>query len=107
MKRAEDSRFAPGEWEFVSGTIENNEKAEDCILREVKEETGLSGKLMNSKSAFEIIDNDGRWIVIPFYVSVENAEILISTEHSAFAWMDTHEIESIPYMHDMKKLWSE
>lgn len=35
LKRADDSKFAAGEWEFVSGSIEGSETAEDCIVREV------------------------------------------------------------------------
>jgi 8-oxo-dGTP pyrophosphatase MutT (NUDIX family) len=106
LKRANDSHFAPGEWEFLSGTIDSNETAEECIKREVNEETGLIVNVLEAKPVFEITDKDGRWVVIPYEAKVDLSDVKISDEHSEFAWMHRNEIEIIPYMQDMKSLWA-
>jgi NAD+ diphosphatase len=38
--------FEPGRWSVVSGFLERGERAEDCAVREVKEETGLDVEIV-------------------------------------------------------------
>jgi len=45
LKRSKTRRCSPNLWEFASGFIKEGESAEETILREVKEETSLKGKL--------------------------------------------------------------
>lgn len=44
LKRSPTEKMYPGLWQFVSGSIEDREKAVDAALRELKEETGMSPK---------------------------------------------------------------
>ena len=41
LKRAENQVY-PGLWQMVTGKIEDNEKAYQTAIREIKEETGLT-----------------------------------------------------------------
>ncbi|RKX72236.1 hypothetical protein DRP43_01215 [candidate division TA06 bacterium] len=62
-----------GKWAFPCGFIEYGETAEDACLRELKEETGLSGtikSLYNVKSAE--IDIYGHLIIIAYIVLVDD-----------------------------------
>ena len=40
--------FEPGRWSVVSGFIPKGERAEDAAVREVKEETGLDARIVDS-----------------------------------------------------------
>jgi len=44
LHRAKDEKIYPGIWQFISGSIEGNEKAYKGALRELTEETGMKPK---------------------------------------------------------------
>ena len=99
LKRASDSQFAPNEWELVSGFMDNGETAEQTILREVKEELNVSGSILKSLPIYEMNDNDGRWVVIPYLVLLDdNKTIKISDEHSELKWMTIEEMSQFEYL---------
>ncbi|MFD8263128.1 NUDIX domain-containing protein [Streptomyces griseoluteus] len=42
LQRSEGEKFLPGAWGVPCGKIEFGEELEDAVLREMKEESGLS-----------------------------------------------------------------
>jgi mutator protein MutT len=102
-KRAATKKFAPNQWEFISGFIDDGETAEETILREVKEELNVEGKIISSSSPFDIIDDEGKWIIIPFLVEVDTRDVKINPEdHSEIKWVVADELEKysdlIPFL---------
>ena len=71
------------EWDFVGGKINFNEDTEECLKREVKEETNLNIKNLNILKPLNLIFND-----VPVFVLLYTAEIScdssisVSYEHS-------------------------
>ena len=59
-----------GSWIYPGGHCELNENPEDCLKREVKEETGYSIKVVES-SIFKYFDDQVRSISVPFCVLEE------------------------------------
>ena len=89
------TRAVQGIWAGVSGKIEEGEKAWQAILREIKEETGLTPEKLYSADTceqFYEIDKDSIWIAPVFvaYVS-DNAAVTINEEHSEFGWFTLEE----------------
>ncbi len=41
-RRKKDSRLNPNKWEFPRGKVEPNEIYEECVIRKVKEEFGIT-----------------------------------------------------------------
>ncbi len=94
-KRASTKKFSPNEWEFISGFIEEKETLEETILREIFEETSLKGKILATSSPFVIIDNVGRWIVIPYIVQSESDIIQLNAkDHSEYLWVKKVELKN-------------
>jgi 8-oxo-dGTP pyrophosphatase MutT (NUDIX family) len=93
LKRNHNRSSSPDKWQFVSGFIKERESAEDATLREVKEETGLDGKIASSGKVFEVTDKWGRWILTPFLISVMSDKIVIDpNEHSEYKWILPQEV---------------
>jgi 8-oxo-dGTP pyrophosphatase MutT (NUDIX family) len=96
-KRADNKKFAPGHWEFISGFIEEAEPAERTIMRELKEEIGAEGTIEETLNIYQFGDEDGRWIVVPFLISVKDPDIRTNpAEHSEGKWVTWNELEQMP-----------
>ena len=95
LKRNAQRRTSPNKWQTPSGFINEGESAEEAVLREVKEETSLEGAIKKSGSAFEVVDEWGRWIIIPFLISVNSDKVVIDKrEHSEFRWVKVNDISN-------------
>jgi len=86
--------YPSGHWDFVKGKMEKGENPLDTVVREAKEETGISD--LNFIEGFEEnIEYDfqfeGELIhkKVVFYLAKTNTEkIIISHEHLDFVWLD-------------------
>ncbi len=86
--------YPSGHWDFVKGKIETGENPLDTVIRETKEEAGISD--LNFVEGFEEnIEYDfqfeGELIhkKVVFYLAKTNTEkITISHEHLDFVWLD-------------------
>ena len=105
VQRVKNARFAPDQWEFINGTIEPHETAEATAVREVFEETGLQlePEQLVPAPVHELIDTDGRWIVIPFRVEA-SGDVRISEEHQAYKWVTEEEVLATTYVGDDYRL---
>jgi 8-oxo-dGTP diphosphatase len=93
LHRTSARSSSPNLWQPVSGYIEERESAEDAVLREVKEETGLTGKIVKSGKIFEVADQWGRWIIVPYLIEAASDDVNIDlNEHSEYKWIDPKEI---------------
>lgn len=84
-----------GAWAGVGGKIEEGEKAWQAVLREIKEETGLTPEKLYSADICEQfygLDKDSIWIAPVFVACVSgNAAVTINEEHSEFGWFTFEE----------------
>lgn len=95
LKRNAQRRTSPNKWQTPSGFMKEGESAEEAVLREVWEETSLSGTIKKSGSVFEVADDWARWIIVPFLISVKTDKVIIdSKEHSEFRWVKIDEIST-------------
>ena len=92
------------EWDFPGGKINFKENIEDCLKREVKEETNLDIKNLKILKPFSLKFND-----VPVFIVVYSAEIscdssiLVSYEHSEYNFFSKSEIENLIMPIDFKK----
>ena len=92
-KRALKKKFSPGKWEFISGFVELNEKPEKTIIRELKEETGLIGKVIKKGDSYFITDEEGKWTMFPFLIEVKNDNFKKNKkDHEELKWVEIKEL---------------
>ena len=98
LQRHKDEDIYPNMWELPSGKREPLETSEDSLIREVKEEAGLEVNILMPFSVFdyqiekpdEIRDSTQvNFLVTP----TNNAQVELSKEHQAFAWVTKDEID--------------
>ena len=89
-----------GKWDIPGGRLDVSETLKEGLLREVREEVGLS---VTSYDLFDVHDtfvekNNERWhIVRLFYkVSCDNTAVKLSTDHDAYAWIDLDKVIKHP-----------
>ena len=81
----------PLKWELPGGKIELNESAEQCLIREIKEELNIEieiieGLKSNTHNYPSITIN-----LIPFICKQLDGEIILK-EHSNFKWLNANEL---------------
>lgn len=89
MKRAPNEIFA-GVWQMVTGSIEDNEKAFETAIREIKEETNLSPIgfwIVPKVNPFYSATDDTINMVPVFVAEVEiSSDVILSSEHTEYLW---------------------
>lgn len=90
LKRSE-SEIYPGLWQMVTGSINDNEKAYQTALREIKEETGLKPEkfwVVPKVNSFYSPKLNKICMVPVFAALVDcNIDVVISEEHSEYQWV--------------------
>ncbi|MBA4406163.1 NUDIX pyrophosphatase [bacterium] len=90
LKRAAHDIF-PGLWQMVTGSIDNEEKAYEAAIREIKEETGLTPVkfwVVPNVNSFYSPKQNQIYMVPVFAALVDcNIDVVISEEHSEYRWL--------------------
>lgn len=93
LKRSEETSSS-GLWNFPGGKIEEDEEKEEATVRELEEETGLNGEIIDSGEPYINDGELGYWRIFPFLVRVEGKPKL-NHEHSDFSWEKPEELEEL------------
>ncbi len=86
----------PLKWEFPGGKIEENETAEECILREIKEELNLEIEILKRLRASPYDYGIFKINLIPFIAKYQNGVIILA-EHKDFKWIEAKDLLSLDW----------
>jgi len=83
-----------GDWGSPSGFIESGETAEEACLRELKEETGISGQVVKLVGVVRIEDKEvyGDMLAVMYLVKVDDGEIAAGDEVEEAGFFDIDEL---------------
>ena len=102
LKRKDDDDTYPGMWDCVGGHFEEGESAEECMIREAKEESGLDVTIVKSGPLLEYTDEYGRAISVPFIIRSDTGRVVL-TEHTECRWIDPRDIARYRAVPDLVK----
>ena len=81
-KRSDKCRDEQRRWDFGGGQLRFGENLEECVLREVKEEYGVVGKIEKHFPAHSLLrENNGfktHWLIVNFIVRVDRKKVEIN-----------------------------
>jgi 8-oxo-dGTP diphosphatase len=102
LKRAPSMTYKPGAWDLPGGHLAANETFEECLAREVAEETGLTIEIDRMLGANKA---PGPYVQLLYACRASGAQRNVtvrSQEHSQWRWVAVNGIaelgELIPYL---------
>ena len=105
LKKSPKDWSYPNKWSFCSGYIKEFESAENTVLREIEEETGLKAKIIKKGKIFQKNDkNNGKsWLIMPFLCEVKSKNVKLDHENIEFRWINYKDIKKYPAVPGLEK----
>ena len=105
LKKSSDDWNYPDKWSFCSGYVKEFESAEDTVLREIKEETGLKEKLITKGKLIHKDDKTKQknWIIMVFLCEVKSRNVKLDHENVEFRWIDFKDLKKYPTVPGLEK----
>lgn len=103
--------YPSGHWDFVKGNIEKGETLKQTVLREIREETGITD--ISFVDGFEDkveyhYQRDGELVhkeVVFFLAKTSTNDVILSHEHLDFVWLKFYEaLQKLTYKTAQKLL---
>jgi 8-oxo-dGTP pyrophosphatase MutT (NUDIX family) len=96
--------YAAGHWDFVKGNVEPNESEQQTVVRELQEETGITGAQFIDgfrEAITYFYRRQGLTIhkeVVFFLMEVYTDKVELSFEHVGYVWLDyQHALERLTF----------
>jgi 8-oxo-dGTP diphosphatase len=86
----------PLKWEFPGGKIEAGETAEDCLIREIKEELNIEIQIVQSLPSNMHVYPQITIQLIPFICTQTGGEIILK-EHAQYRWLRKNELLALDW----------
>lgn len=105
VKRVDKDLAFPGNWELPGGGIDYGENMEDSLVREVKEECGLSVCAVKPIAVNNFYIEKIQYFEVTYLCEVSDGfyDIKLSPEHSEYKWVNFNDLSILDGNEYMKK----
>lgn len=104
LKRHPKSRTGANKWELPGGKLEKGEYFDEGLIREIKEETNLDGKIGDLCTAIQKDYPQKRTVQLIMYIENIKGKIVISDEHVDYKWIKIEKIEELEVTEVLRKV---
>ncbi len=107
VQRSKDETIYPNIWELPSGKKEFKESTEQALLREIKEETDLSPKIIIPFHTFDYtIEKEDSKIYttqINYLMISDDNNVELSFEHQDYTWVEKKDLDQYDISKEIKE----
>ena len=97
LKRSLKSKSAGGKWEFPGGKVDPGEIFTDALIREVKEETGLSVTVDRVIETVQLENPEKIFVFLIVEGTLIAGSVHLSDEHTDYAWIQREKLSSMDF----------
>lgn len=108
VRRALECRILPGYWDIPGGHVEPGGSLVEALHREVREETGLSVRILAPARTIRYeLPPEGEAEEHDFLCEIDGADwiVLDPKEHTTFDWLAADGLERAPSTPEMRAMW--
>ena len=95
IQRCPGDDIGANTWENAGGNIEDGETPENAVVREIKEETGITDIKIKRIAYIAILDREIPDLLIVYLCETSTETINISFEHQAYLWADEQQCRAL------------
>ena len=88
LQRCPSDDIGADTWENAGGNIEDGELPEDAVMREIREETGLTDITIRNIAYVSVLEGELPDLLIVYLCETQTQSVQISFEHQDFVWAD-------------------
>ncbi len=88
IQREKKDSVGANTWENAGGNVECGEDLEEAMLREIKEETGITDIKIERVAYVSLVNAKKPYLIIAYLCETLTDTVTLSEEHQSFTWAD-------------------
>jgi len=86
---------AQGEWSIPGGRVEKGETLAEAVVRELEEETGITGVCEGLAGWVERVGDGYHYVILDFYVTIIEGDPVAGDDAAEAAWVHLSEVADL------------